>query len=37
VDGSAVKEELLGQSRFSGIRVRNDGEGAAAGDFALEI
>ena len=33
VDGVAVEEEFLGQRRLTRVRVGDDGEGAAAGDF----
>jgi hypothetical protein len=33
VDRVAVEEELLGQRRLTRVRVGDDGEGAAAGDF----
>jgi hypothetical protein len=33
MDGVAVKQELLGQRRLARVGVRDDREGAAAGDF----
>ena len=33
LDGAAVEEELLGEGGLAGVRVRDDREGAAAGDF----
>ena len=36
VDRAAVEQELLGQRRLAGVRVRDDGEGPAARDFATE-
>ncbi len=36
VDGAAEQQELLGQRRFAGVRVRDDREGAPALDLARE-
>jgi hypothetical protein len=36
VEGAAVEEEFLGEGGFAGVRVGDDGEGAAAFHFALE-
>jgi hypothetical protein len=33
LDGAAVEEEFFGEGGFAGVGVRDDGEGAAAGDF----
>ena len=33
LDGAAVEQELLGQRRLAGVRVRDDREGAPAGDL----
>ena len=37
VDGSSIEEQLLGERRLAGVGMTNDGEGAPAGDFALEL
>ena len=34
--GPAVEQELLGEGRLSRVGVRDDGEGAAPGDFLLQ-
>jgi hypothetical protein len=33
VDRAGEQQQLLGERRFARVRVRNDREGAAAGDF----
>ena len=35
-DRSGVQQELLGQRRLAGVRVGNDREGAATGNFLLK-
>src|ERR1700722_16855572 len=37
LDGAAGPQQMLGQRGFAGVGVRDDREGAAAGDFAKEI
>src|SRR5690625_1005728 len=37
LDGSAKQQKLFGQRRLAGIRVRNDGKGAAAGNFIGQL
>jgi hypothetical protein len=36
LDGAAEQEELLRQCSLAGVRVRDDREGAAAGNFVLQ-
>ena len=37
VDGAAVEQQLLGERRLARVGMGDDGEGAPAGDFALEL
>ena len=37
LDRAGVQQQLLGQRGLAGVGVRNDGEGAAPRDFALEL
>ena len=37
LDGAAEPQQLFGERGLAGIRVGNDGEGAAAGDFEFEL
>jgi hypothetical protein len=37
LDRAAEQQQLLGQRRFTGVRVRNDREGAAFFDFGREF
>ena len=37
VDGASVEQELLGQGGLTGVRVRDNGKGAAAVDFGIKI
>ena len=36
MDSATKEQELLGERRLAGIGVRNDGKGAAAGDFGCQ-
>ena len=36
LDRPTVKQQLLGQRGFAGVRMGNDGEGAPSSDFVLE-
>ena len=37
MNGAAVEQQLLGQRRLAGVGVRDDGEGAPACDFAVQL
>jgi len=37
LDRAAVKEELFGERRFAGIRMRDDGERSAFGYFVIDV
>ena len=36
LNGATEPQELFSERRFTSVRVRNDGKGAAAGDFFVE-